>query len=70
MDFVASRESELKDGWRVRIGNVLREFGAIVFDPWNKPDVRGLHGYGKETVDSTRAREAWTFEDSPAGAPS
>jgi hypothetical protein len=68
MDFVASRDSELKDGWRVRIGNVLREFGAIVFDPWNKPDVRGLHGYGKETADSTRAREAWTFEDSPAGA--
>ena len=68
MDFVASRESERKDGWRVRIGAVLREFGAIVFDPWNKPQVRGLHGYGRETAESTKAREAWTFEDSRKGA--
>jgi len=47
---------------------VLREFGAIVFDPWNNPEVRGLHGYGRETSASARAREAWTFEDSRSGA--
>jgi len=68
MDFVASREQEAKEGWRVRIGNVLRALGVIVFDPWNKPEARGLHGYGVETPESTRRREEWTFEDSPAGA--
>jgi hypothetical protein len=68
MDFVASREAEQKSGWRTRIGRVLQRFGAVVFDPWNKPDVRGLHEYGKETADSERTREAWTFEDSRAGA--
>src|SRR6202040_3795009 len=57
-------------GWRTRIGNVLRKFGTIVFDPWNKPEVRGLHGYGRETAESAKAREAWTFEDSAAGAKS
>jgi hypothetical protein len=70
MDFVASREIEEKEGWRTRIGNVLRKFGTIVFDPWNKPEVRGLHGYGRETAESAKAREAWTFEDSAAGAKS
>ena len=68
MDFVASRDAEQKQGWRTRIGRVLREAGAVVFDPWNKPQVRGLHGYGEETAESTRAREAWTFENSRAGA--
>jgi hypothetical protein len=68
MDFVASRELEQKQGWRTRIGDVLRKFGTIVFDPWNKPEARGLHDYGRETAESTKAREAWTFEDSAAGA--
>ena len=68
MDFVASREEEEKSGWRTRVGRMLREFGTVVFDPWSKPKVRGLHEYGKETPDSTRVREAWTFEASPAGA--
>lgn len=68
MDFVASREDEKKNGWRTRIGEVLRDFGAIVFDPWNKPEVRGLHGYGQEGVNTARDRDRWTFEDSPAGA--
>ena len=66
MDFVASREVEAKTGWRVRIGQLLRDFGVVVFDPWNKPEVRGLHGFGKETADSTRTREGWTFENSRA----
>src|SRR3984893_5731664 len=70
MAFVGSREIEEKEGWRTRIGNVLRKFGTIVFDPWNKPEVRGLHGYGRETAESAKAREAWTFEDSAAGAKS
>jgi hypothetical protein len=68
MDFVASREEEKKNGWRARIGQVLRGFGAVVFDPWNKPEVRGLHGYGKEGVDTTDVRAGWTFENSPRGA--
>jgi hypothetical protein len=68
MDFVASRETEQKSGWRTRIGQMLRQFGTIVFDPWNKPEARGLHGYGRESADSARAREAWTFEDTRTGA--
>ena len=68
MDFVASREDEKTNGWRARIGNVLRDLGAIVFDPWNKPEARGLHGYGQEGVDTDKDREKWTFEDSIDGA--
>lgn len=68
MDFVASRDVEQKTGWRTRVGQMLREFGVIVFDPWSKPETRGLHGYGLETAESTKEREKWTFEDSPRGA--
>jgi hypothetical protein len=68
MDFVASRDDEAKHGWRTRIGNILREFGTIVFDPWNKPEVRGLHDYGRESSTSTDIRQEWTFQASEAGA--
>jgi hypothetical protein len=68
MDFVASREVEAKEGWRTRIGRVLRDFGTTVFDPWNKPKARGLQEFGEETPESARAREDWTFDGSPAGA--
>ena len=68
MDFVASREDEKTNGWRARIGNVLHDLGCIVFDPWNKPEARGLHEYGKEGINTSRDREAWTFEDSTDGA--
>jgi hypothetical protein len=68
MDFVASREDEKTNGWRARIGDVLRDLGAIVFDPWNKPEARGLHGYGQEGVDTDKDREKWTFENSIDGA--
>jgi hypothetical protein len=34
MDFVASREVEQRQGWRTRIGQVLSELEAVVFDPW------------------------------------
>ncbi|MFH0777484.1 MAG: hypothetical protein V2A71_02520 [Candidatus Eisenbacteria bacterium] len=68
MDFVASRAYEKKHGWRTRIGQFLSGMGAIVYDPWNKPHVRGFHEYGREDVDTTSIRERWTFEDSPRGA--
>jgi hypothetical protein len=68
MDFVASREDEMKNGWRNRIGQMLRSQGAIVFDPWTKPEVRGLAEYGREDPESTKAREAWTFEEGPEHA--
>jgi len=68
MDFVASRAAEKKHGWRNRIGEFLRHWGVTVFDPWNKPEVRGFYEYGREDVDSTGARAKWTFEDSKSGA--
>lgn len=68
MDFVASREEEMKNGWRTRVGAFLRERGCVVFDPWQKPGVRGLQEYGREGVDTAKAREDWTFEDSRKGA--
>jgi hypothetical protein len=68
MDFVASREEEMKNGWRTRVGAFLRARGCIVFDPWQKPEVRGLQEYGREGLDTAKARENWTFEDSPYGA--
>ena len=68
MDFVVSREEEMKNGWRTRVGAFLRERGCVVFDPWQKPAVRGLQEYGREGLDTSKAREAWTFEDSRAGA--
>jgi len=68
MDFVASREDEMKNGWRTRVGALLRSMGCIVFDPWQKPEVRGLHEYGREGIDTARTREAWLFDDSREGA--
>jgi hypothetical protein len=68
MDFVADREYEMKYGWRSRIGTILRSVGCVVFDPWQKPEVRGLNEYGREGVDTTRIREAWVFHDGARGA--
>jgi hypothetical protein len=68
MDFVASREEEANGGWRRRVGDFLRALGVTVFDPWDKPDVRGFHEYGREGVDTTGVRDGWTFEDSERGA--
>ena len=68
MDFVASRANEKKFGWRNRIGEFLRQMGVTVFDPWNKPGVRGYYEYGVEAVDSTKKKAAWTFENSKTGA--
>lgn len=68
MDFVASREVEKKYGWRTRIKEFLVELGVTVFDPWEKPDVRGLFEYGKEDSKTIRKRDQWTFEPSAKGS--
>jgi hypothetical protein len=68
MDFVASREEEMRNGWRTRVGAFLRARGCIVFDPWEKPAVRGLHEYGREGLDTAEARDGWTFANGRAGA--
>ena len=67
MDFVASRADEKKLGWRNRVGDFLRAQGAIVFDPWFKPGVRGMQQYGLEDVHSINVREEWTFEKGQGG---
>lgn len=68
MDFVASRATEQKFGWRNRVGQFLRKYEVIVFDPWFKPKVRGLHEYGREGIDTTSIRNAWTFNKGEEGA--
>jgi hypothetical protein len=68
MDFVASREEEMKNGWRTRVGAFLRARGCVVFDPWEKPGVRGLHEYGREGADTAKDRANWTFEENRKGA--
>lgn len=68
MDFVASRAEEKKNGWRVRVKQFLQSYGANVFDPWEKPKVRGLHEYGKEDTATIKLRENWTFEPGKDGA--
>jgi hypothetical protein len=69
MDFVASRAAEKKLGWRNRVGEFLETMGVTVFDPWFKPDVRGLHEYGREDVKSgERIRKRWTYANGRKGA--
>ena len=68
MDFVPSRSSERKYGWRRRVSQFLHTFGATVFDPWYKPLVKGLGVYGEEGEEAQRLREAWTFDPGPKGA--
>jgi nucleoside 2-deoxyribosyltransferase len=68
MDFVASREVEKRSGWRTRVKEFLRRFGVTVFDPWEKPRIRGLFEYGKEDAKTVRNRERWTFAPTPEGA--
>jgi len=61
MDFVASRQNEKRYGWRNRVGQFLKHHGVTVFDPWNKPDIRGLYEYGKEDEKSIEVRKEWSF---------
>ena len=69
MDFVASRAAEKQSGWRNRVSQFLQEMGVTVFDPWFKPDVRGLHEYGREDVKSgDRIRHRWTYAGGKQGA--
>jgi len=68
MDFVASRAEEKKYGWRVRMSQFLAHHGVTVFDPWHKPAVRGLHGYGEEDEKSVEMRDIWSFEPGAQGA--
>ena len=69
MDFVASRTAEKQFGWRNRVSQFLQTMGTTVFDPWFKPEVRGLHEYGREDVKSgERIRAAWTYANSKKGA--
>ena len=69
MDFVASRASERKSGWRNRVSQFLQSMGVVVFDPWFKPDVRGLYAYGREDEKSgVKIRKRWTYERGRKGA--
>jgi hypothetical protein len=68
MDFVASREDEKRFGWRNRVSEFLREFGVTVFDPWFKPEIRGVAEYGREDETTAKVRAQWTFSRGEAGA--
>lgn len=68
MDFVADRAVEKKYGWRNRVSQFLRHYGVTVFDPWNKPEVLGLHEYGREDVDTDKIKYRWTFKNTRTGA--
>jgi len=68
MDFVGNRADEKRHGWRNRVGDFLQALGVTVFDPWKKPEIRGLHQYGVEEEKTTDARKLWTFRPGRAGA--
>ncbi len=69
MDFVASRKTEKQTGWRGYVKDFLQALGATVLDPWYKPEVKGLQGYGREGESTTHdLRNAWTFEPGREGA--
>lgn len=68
MDFVASRQTEKESGWRNRVGDFLRKLGVTVLDPWFKPEVRGLHEFGREGIDTTNIRDKWSFKQGRVGA--
>lgn len=66
MDFLAqSRDEERVNGWRARVQQFLENKGVEVLNPWNKPEIRSLHEYGKEDNKSAENRNRWTFEDNP-----
>jgi hypothetical protein len=67
MDFVASRSEEKRSGWRTRVRQFLKQFEAIVYDPWATPIIIGPDGYGKDYEYAGKKRAEWTFEDSESG---
>ncbi|WP_197279624.1 hypothetical protein [Rhodopseudomonas sp. AAP120] len=68
MDFVASREDEKRFGWRNRVSEFLRVFGVTVFDPWFKPQIRGVAEYGREDETTAKVRTQWSFAQGAEGA--
>jgi hypothetical protein len=68
MDFVGSRAAEKRLGWRHRVGEFLRRMDVSVFDPWFKPDIRGLHQYGREDDSPAKDDDLWSFRPGRAGA--
>ncbi len=68
MDFVASRAHERDFGWRNRTRQFLAHYGVTVFNPWQKPQVRGLGAFGEEDQRNSEFARLWTFEPGPAGA--
>lgn len=67
MDFVASRVEEKQFGWRNRVAEFLRALGVTVFDPWFKPEIRGIAEYGREDETTAKVRDKWNFDPSEAG---
>ena len=59
---------ERRHGWRARVKEFLEALDVTVFDPWEKPEIRGLFEYGKEDDKTIRRREKWTFELSDEGS--
>ena len=59
---------EKKFGWRNRVSEFLREFGVTVFDPWFKPEIRGIAEYGREDETTAKVRDQWTFDPAEEGA--
>jgi hypothetical protein len=50
-------------------GKIGEALGVTVFDPWFKPDVRGLKEYGREDEASVeRIRRRWSYGAGRAGA--
>jgi hypothetical protein len=68
MDFVASRSDEKRFGWRNRVSDFLRKFDVTVFDPWFKPQIRGIAEYGREDEITAGVRKQWTFTPGEEGA--
>ncbi len=69
MDFVASRAAEKDFGWRNRVSQFLQKFSVTVFNPWFKPDIRGLNEYGREDIKSGgNIKARWTYASGKKGA--
>lgn len=68
MDFVSNRATEKRCGWRVRMKAYLQSLGVTVFDPWEKPRVRGLHEYGIEDTKTINRRDTWSFDATKKGS--
>ena len=68
MYYGGEAHGEGEGGWRTRVADFLESQGATVFNPWEKPPVRGIGEYGREGDMGQPYRNRWTFDDSPHGA--